>query len=424
MYLCKVKSKLNIKTVTSMRKIFTSVLVLFPLLAWGQNWNETTKTLQLVNVTRSESITLPDGATIVLSGENKINYPLTEGAAITAEGSLRIQGEGSLDIQSGYEAIHAAGDITIEGSTLTIRTEGEGDGAIATDASISMDGCDISITTATDDGIMADGSLSITNSNLNIQAEAEEGIVCYGVVNITGNSAVDIYSGAKEAMEAHEGLVVSGSEVTLVAADYEPLYGDGVQIDNSTFKALRGNAASALSLREGEISYTIRNSWVESSDPIALMEEPVNSFVRILGATNTVYGNYTLVGDVTLPEGEALMLTEGSTLTIPEGITLTNSGTLANAGTIVIQQGGVMEGEENGEIIRDSATGIEDIEGAKVYAQEGTVYVQTPSRMKVAIVSISGATVARAEQEGLQSYSLPKGIYIICIGEQTFKVRN
>lgn len=414
-----------------MRKIFTSVLALLPLFAWGQNvegynWNEATKTLELesVDVTMNESINLPDGVTIVLSGENKINYLLTEGSAIMAEGSLRIQGDGTLEIQSGYEAIHAAGDITIDGSTLTIRTEGEGEGAICTETSISMNGCDVSITTATDDGIMLDGLLSINNSNLSIQAEEEEGIVCYGVVNIAENSVVDIYSGAKEAMEAHNGLIVSGSNVTLVAADYEPLYGEGAQINNSTFKALRGNAASAMSLREGGINYTIQNSWVESSDPIALVEEPVNSFVRILGATNTVYGNYTLVGDVVLPEGETLTLTEGSTLTIPEGITLENSGTLANAGTIVIEKGGAMNGEENGEIIKGDATGIEVVEGVKAYAQDGTVYVQTPSRMPIAIVSISGATVARAEQEGLQSYSLPKGIYIICIGEQTFKVRN
>ena len=62
-----------------MRKIFTSVLALLPLFAWGQNvegynWNEATKTLELesVDVTMNESINLPDGATIVLSGENKI----------------------------------------------------------------------------------------------------------------------------------------------------------------------------------------------------------------------------------------------------------------------------------------------------------------------------------------------------------------
>ena len=152
-----------------------------------------------------------------------------------------------------------------------------------------------------------------------------------------------------------------------------------------------------------------------------------NTLCRVAEASSNSYytaviGAYTL--DENLNVEDNLIITEGSTLTIPEGITLENSGTLANAGTIVIEKGGAMNGEENGEIIKGDATGIEVVEGVKAYAQDGVVYVQTPSRMPIAIVSISGATIARAEQEGLHAYSLPKGIYIICIGEQTLKVRN
>ena len=79
---------------------------------------------------------------------------------------------------------------------------------------------------------------------------------------------------------------------------------------------------------------------------------------------------------------------------------------------------GVEEEEE------EAPTGMEELEGAKVYAKEGSIYVQTPTQEQVQIISISGAVLKNETQIGLHRYDLPRGIYIICIGEQRFKVRN
>lgn len=429
MYLCKVKSKLNIKTVTSMRKIFTSVLVLFPLLAWGQtvgyNWNETTKTLQLggVDRTRNKSITLPDGATIVLSGENLLDFSAIDSCGFYCEGDLTIQGTGSLKITSNDDAISATGNVTIKD-------------------------CELSIQTIDAEGIQIDGNLTISNAKVGLDTP-EESLYPGGTLTIENNSVVTITSD-KDGIDSASDVYISDSEVTITSksdacingnvtaknstlvlnalgdnnqydACFDASYGETYSFENCELTLVASNGGSIFSPKyESMMTKAAQLNFPEG----VTME---NTLCRVEEASSNSYytaviGAYTL--DENLDITDNLIITEGSTLTIPKGITLTNSGTLANAGMIVIQQGGVMEGEENGEIIRDSATGIEDIEGAKVYAQEGTVYVQTPSRMKVAIVSISGATVARAEQEGLQSYSLPKGIYIICIGEQTFKVRN
>ena len=84
---------------------------------------------------------------------------------------------------------------------------------------------------------------------------------------------------------------------------------------------------------------------------------------------------------------------------------------------IYITVDGVEEEEE-------TPTGMEDIEEAKVYAKEGSIYVQTPKQEQVQIISISGAVLKNETQVGLQRYDLPRGIYIICIGEERFKVRN
>ena len=75
-------------------------------------------------------------------------------------------------------------------------------------------------------------------------------------------------------------------------------------------------------------------------------------------------------------------------------------------------------------VTEETPTGIEDIEGAKVYAKDGSLYVYTPQQEGVTIISVSGAVLKHEEQIGLKQYSgLQRGVYIICIGEQRFKVR-
>ena len=83
---------------------------------------------------------------------------------------------------------------------------------------------------------------------------------------------------------------------------------------------------------------------------------------------------------------------------------------------IYITMDGVEEVEE--------PTGIGDVESTKVYAKDGSIYVQTPQLETVTIISISGEVRKQEELIGLQRYDLPRGIYIICIGEERIKVRN
>ena len=72
-------------------------------------------------------------------------------------------------------------------------------------------------------------------------------------------------------------------------------------------------------------------------------------------------------------------------------------------------------------------TGIEDIDGvqAKVYSKDGSIYVQTPKQEQVLIISISGAIVKNEKQIGLQRYDgLQRGVYVVKVGKQVFKIRN
>ena len=73
---------------------------------------------------------------------------------------------------------------------------------------------------------------------------------------------------------------------------------------------------------------------------------------------------------------------------------------------------------------KEDPTGIESIEGVKVYTKDGSLYVQTPQREQVIIVSMSGAVVKNEEQVGLKQYhGLHPGIYIVRVGQTTYKLR-
>lgn len=69
-------------------------------------------------------------------------------------------------------------------------------------------------------------------------------------------------------------------------------------------------------------------------------------------------------------------------------------------------------------------TGTEDINGVvRVYTKDGSLFVYTAQPEEISVVSMTGVTVKRTRQTGLQSYPLNQGIYVVCVGEQVFKVR-
>ena len=74
--------------------------------------------------------------------------------------------------------------------------------------------------------------------------------------------------------------------------------------------------------------------------------------------------------------------------------------------------------------LEEEPTGMEEITGVKVYTQEGSIYVQTPKLEQVTIISITATIVEKETQLGLKRYDLPRGIYIICVGEEQKKIRN
>ena len=65
-----------------------------------------------------------------------------------------------------------------------------------------------------------------------------------------------------------------------------------------------------------------------------------------------------------------------------------------------------------------------EITESMLYAKDGSLYVQTPKQEQVVIISISGAVAKNETQIGLKRYDLPRGIYIVRVGTQNYKIRN
>lgn len=90
----------------------------------GYSWNQSTKTLTLTDYQMTEpcndtAIILPDGAKLILNGENTLNSK--NGALIDAKGTLEISGTGSLTGSAGGEAaLNAQGALTITDCKLDL----------------------------------------------------------------------------------------------------------------------------------------------------------------------------------------------------------------------------------------------------------------------------------------------------------------
>ena len=124
----------------------------------GYEWDYSSKTLTLTDYKMTEpcndtAIILPDGAKLVLSGENTLNSK--NGALIDAKGTLEISGTGSLTGSAGGEAaLNAQGALTITDCKLDLTNPSPWKNVICTNenALTIADRADVSLHTAESSG--------------------------------------------------------------------------------------------------------------------------------------------------------------------------------------------------------------------------------------------------------------------------------
>lgn len=124
----------------------------------GYEWDYSSKTLTLTDYQMTEpcndtAIILPDGAKLILNGENTLNSK--NGALIDAKGTLEISGTGSLiGSTSGEAALNAQGALTITGCKLDLTNPSPWKTVICTNgnALTIADRADVSLHTAESSG--------------------------------------------------------------------------------------------------------------------------------------------------------------------------------------------------------------------------------------------------------------------------------
>ena len=129
---------------------------------------------------------------IVLNGKNTISSTSTEDldGAIYCEESLKISGDGSLDIKTNYDGIVSKDELVISSGNITIETTSTDDNAsakgIKAKTLINISGGTFSITAA-DDGIHSNGNMTITDGEFTIKSY-DDAIHADGMIEIKGGT--------------------------------------------------------------------------------------------------------------------------------------------------------------------------------------------------------------------------------------------
>ena len=183
------------------------------------------------------------------------------------------------------------------------------------------------------------GFLVRTNDIFTVYAQSQG----TGVLNAISSNGAGIGGGGQGSPGDDCGTVnIHGGIITAMCSYNGAGIGDGLWGDAMGEITITGGVVTASGTSQegisGILSTGANGNAVIYTDSIA----PGNSdswnciLFRSDGKAGTVYGNVTLTGTLTIPEG--------GTLTIPAGATLQNSGNITNNGTIKVNMGGTYSG--------------------------------------------------------------------------------
>ena len=216
----------------------------------GYSWNQSTKTLTLTNYTMAEPyngscIVLPDGAKLVLTGENTLSSK--NDVLIDAKGALEISGTGSLTgSASGEAALNAQGALTITDCKLDLKNPSPWRTVICTNgnALTIADRADVSLHTAESSGWGIKTGLGgnfTLGSDAKLVIKGGTGILAEGSsVKIAGTLDV---SGCVNLGANLLGVTLDmeGSSITAAAEDDQGIYLNGTLTGQTNIKSFTGD---------------------------------------------------------------------------------------------------------------------------------------------------------------------------------------
>ena len=221
----------------------------------GYEWDSASKTLTLTNYKMTEPyngscIVLPDGAKLVLNGENTLNSK--NGALIDANGALEISGTGSLSGSAGGEAaLNAQGALTITDCKLDLTNPSRGKNVICTNGNaLTITGsADVSLHTAEGYGFgikTGDGGNLTLDSDAKLTVSGGTGIlvgasVPQKVANVRIAGTLDV-SGCANLGANLLGVTLNmeGSSITAATGNNQGIYLNGTLTGQTNIKSFTG----------------------------------------------------------------------------------------------------------------------------------------------------------------------------------------
>ena len=327
----------------------------------GYSWDSDSKTLTLTGYKMTEpcndtAIILPDGAKLVLSGENTLYSK--NGALIDAKGALEISGTGSLTGSAGGEAaLNAQGALTITDCKLDLTNPSHGKTVICTNGNaLTITGsADVSLHTEQSFGFgikTGDGGNLTLDSNAKLTVSGATGIFVgdgipkkVATVKIAGT--LDVSGCANRGANLlGVTLDMEGSSITAAAEDDQGIYLNGTLTGQTNIKSFTGvfkltssdtptvncytvkkDDTLGLYAKGSTVTFTAETredkpfaSWKATGVTLTDSTEATISFTMPGNNVTLTTAYATLVNEVSLDKTE-LALTVGDTQTLTATIT-------------------------------------------------------------------------------------------------------
>ena len=395
-----------------------------------------------LEISEGESLTIPDGSSLTTNGKLTVNGGTLNGTP-TGDVTYKVT---NVELDKSTLTLEVGGSETLTATimpsnatdkSVTWESRNTSVATVDTNGEVTATGTGSTTITATVDGKSANCEVTVTVK----QADISEQIKAEGETTIS----LDLETGSTEVTAIVEGDDIwaggtwrwTSEDASVATVTPKPTTRAIVSKSTATITAVGAGtttitATYATANFSGSVSYTLTVTKAEDPDTPVIPDMP--DYYNIM--VEECEGVTVETSSTVVREGQSMTFTvdiaEGYT---SEDMTVKVKRSLFGTTDIIepndegiyeikniytdiyLTIDGVEEEEE-------TPTGMEDIEGAKVYTKDGSIYVQTPKQEQVQIISISGAVLKNETQVGLKRYDLPRGIYIICIGEERFKVRN
>ncbi len=342
---------------------------------------------------------------------------------------------------SGVSVISSAAILTVEAKpTYTVTVNASEGGTATADKETAAEGDIITLTATPGSGYyfvkweVVSGTVTIQNNQFTMPAENVEVQAVFGlsVTNITlDKSELSLYTGNTETLTAKvEPEDATNQNVTWQSSDSKV-----ATVQNGTVTAVgAGEATITVQTQDGNYTASCTVTVTKPEEPKPPIDQPSYYNIYVEDVCDGV--------EVTTSKN---VVREGNSISVyvekdTANYTFDNFKVYYKRsyyGPWEVLEEGVQPGEypinniwthiyikAEGAVEKEDPTGMESIEGVKVYTKDGSLYVQTPQREQVLIISMTGVVVKNEEQVGLKQYQgLQPGIYIVRVGDRTYKVR-